>query len=93
MLADAWNGDSEASAAGVARVEAAGAGDFFPGLVELVVTPLAINLGSSAGYDLLKTLIMRLRRGRENAPPVQVAEAPATDGDVVVVVRVGRAPS
>jgi hypothetical protein len=68
-LADAWNGDGEASAAGTARVEAAGRRDFFPGLVELVVIPLVVNLASSAGYDLLKGLIARLRRGQEDAPP------------------------
>ena len=60
-LAAAWNADGEASAAGMARVEAAGGRDFFPGLVELVVIPLAVNLASSAGYDLLKGLIARLR--------------------------------
>jgi hypothetical protein len=91
VLADAWNADAEASAAGTARVEAAGSRDFFPGLVELVVIPLAVNLASSAGYDLVKDLVARLRRGQD-APPVEVANAAAGERDVVVVVRVGGAP-
>src|SRR5690349_9945229 len=93
VLAEAWNADGEASALGAARVEAAGPGDFFTGLVELVVIPLAVNLASSVSYDLLKGLITRLRHGRQDAPSVELAEAPAGDGDVVIVVRVGRAPS
>lgn len=91
-LADAWNADSEASAAGTARVEAAAGRDFFPGLVELVIIPLVVNLASSAGYDLLKGLVARLRRGHEDAPPLEVADVPAGSGDVVIVVRVGGAP-
>jgi predicted RNA-binding Zn ribbon-like protein len=87
-LADAWNADNEASAAGTARVEAAGGRDFFSGL-ELVVIPLAVNLASSASYDLLKGLVARLRHGQEDAPPLEVAEAPAGGGDVVIVVRAG----
>ena len=86
-LAEAWNADREASAAGTARVETAGGRDFFSGL-ELVVIPLAINLASSASYDLLKGLITRLRRGQENAPPLEIADAPTGGSDVVVVVRV-----
>jgi hypothetical protein len=90
-LADAWNADSEASAAGTARVEAAGARDFFPGMVELVVIPLAVNLASSISYDLLKGLVARLRREQEDAAALEVTDAPAGDGDVVIVVRVGSA--
>jgi hypothetical protein len=89
-LADAWNADGEASAVGTARVEAAGGRDFFPGL-ELVVIPLVVNLASSGGYDLLKGLVGRLRRGQD-APPVEVAEAPAGGGDVVIVIRAGGPP-
>ena len=89
-LADAWNADDEASAAGTAQVEAASGRDFFSGL-ELVVIPLAVNLASSASYDLLKGLVTRLRRGQPDAPPVELAEAPAGGGDVVIVVRAGSA--
>jgi hypothetical protein len=90
-LAEAWNADGEASAAGTARVEAARERDFFPGLVELVVIPLVVNLASSAGYDLLKGLVARLRRRQKDAPPLEVAEVPVGSGDVVIVVRVGGA--
>jgi hypothetical protein len=68
-------------------VEAASGRDFFSGL-ELVVIPLAVNLASSASYDLLKGLIARLRRGQGDAPPLEIADGPAGGGDVVVVVRV-----
>ena len=74
-LADAWNADGAASA-GAARVEAAGSDDFLPGLVELVVIPLTVNLASSAGYDLLKGLITRLRHGQKDAPPLEIARPP-----------------
>ena len=90
VLAEAWNADGEASAAGTARVEAAGGRDFFSGL-ELVVIPLAVNLASSASYDLLKGLIARLRRGQGDAPPLDIADGPAGGGYMVVVVRVGGA--
>jgi hypothetical protein len=93
VLADAWNADGEASAAGAARVEAAAERDFSPGLAELVVIPLAVNLASSAGYDLLRGLIARLRHPQEKAPPLEVADAPAGSDDVVIVVRVGAVSS
>jgi hypothetical protein len=62
-LAGAWNADAEAEAAsaGAAVVEPAAGEVFFPGLVELVVVPLAVNVASSAVYDLVKKLAVRLR--------------------------------
>jgi DivIVA domain-containing protein len=93
-LADAWNADREASAAGRARAEAAGGPDFFPGLVELfpglvglVVIPLAVNLASGAGHDLLKRLILSLRHDTSDASSVVMADFPV-GGDVVVVAGV-----
>jgi hypothetical protein len=86
-LAAAWNADGEAAAVGAARVEAARGADFFPGVVELVVVPLVVNLASSVGYDLLKKLVTDLRHGRKNAPPVELTEASASSCDVVVIVR------
>ena len=63
--------------------------DFFPGLVELVVIPLVVNLASSAAYDLLKKLVARLRRGRTMSRGWSVADGPAGSGDVMIVVRGG----
>lgn len=37
---------------GAARAEAAGGSDFPPGLVELVVVPLLVNVASTVAYDL-----------------------------------------
>jgi DivIVA domain-containing protein len=84
-LANAWNADREASAAGRAQVEAA---DFWPALEELVVIPLAVSLASSARYDLLKRLTVSLRDGTGDASPVEIVDAPVGDGDVLVVVAV-----
>ena len=88
-LAEAWNGDSETSATGPARVDTVGGYDFFPGLVELIVIPLAVNLASSAAYDLLKGLVTRLRRGQDDGPPLEIVKTPTGGGDVVIVVRAG----
>ena len=39
---------------GVAAVEASGRGDFLPGVLELVVIPLAVNLASSAACTIVE---------------------------------------
>jgi hypothetical protein len=91
-VAAAWNDDAEASAAGTAVVEAAGGEVFFPGLVELVVVPLAVNLASSAVYDLVKKLAARLRPDGGQQPEVEqpeVSEVTAGGGDVIIVIRDG----
>jgi len=88
-VAAAWNGDGAASTAGNARLEAAGGDVFFPGLVELVVVPLAVNLASSALYDLVKKVAARLRPAGGNEPRVERAEVPAGSGDVIIVIRRG----
>jgi DivIVA domain-containing protein len=82
-LADAWNADREASAAGRAQVEAA---DVLPDLQEWVVIPLAVNLASSAGYDLLKRLILSLRDDTSDASSVEITNFPVGDVNFVVVV-------
>jgi hypothetical protein len=88
-MAAAWNGDGAASAAGTARVEASGGDVFFPGLVELVVIPLVVNLASSAVYDLVKKLAARLRPAGGGEPRVERAEVPAGGGEVIIVIRGG----
>jgi DivIVA domain-containing protein len=83
-LADAWNADREASAAGRAQVEAT---DFFPGLEEMVVIPLAVSLAWGTGHDLLKRLTVSLLDDAGDASRVEIANFPV-GGDVVAVVAV-----
>lgn len=87
-MAAAWNGDGEASAVGTAGLEAARGDVFFPGLVELVVVPLAVNLASSAAYDLVKKLAARLRPAGAQESRVERGEAGAGE-DVIIVIRGG----
>jgi hypothetical protein len=91
-VAAAWNADVETSAAGTAKVEAAGCEVFFPGLVELVVVPLAVNVASSVAYDLIKKLAGRLRRDGGGEPQVERPEVTAGGGDVIIVIRGGDGP-
>jgi hypothetical protein len=88
-VAAAWNADGEASAAGMARLEAAVGDDFFPGPVELVVIPLAVDPASSAGYGRVKKLAARLRPAGGDELRVKRAEAPTDRGEVIVVIRGG----
>lgn len=88
QLAAAWNADAEASVVGVARVEATGGGEFLPGVLELIVVPLAVNVASSAVYDLVRRLATRLRPERDKGLCMEVAELTSSD-DHVVVVRLG----
>jgi hypothetical protein len=88
-VAAAWNADGEVSAAGTAGTEAAGGDVFFPGLVELVVIPLVVNVASSAAYDLVKKLAARLRPTSGDEPRVERPEVPTGGGDVIIVIRGG----
>jgi hypothetical protein len=92
-VASAWNADREASAAGTAVVEDAGGEVFFPGLVELVAVPLAVNVTSSVVYDLVKKLAGRLRRpgGGDEAQVErpEFLEVTGGGGDVIIVIRGG----
>jgi hypothetical protein len=56
-------------------------------VLELVAVPLAVNVASSAVYDLVRRLVTGLRRGREDRPAVEVIEVTASGGDRVPVVR------
>ncbi|MCG5445690.1 hypothetical protein NIE79_004211 [Micromonospora sp. NIE79] len=90
-LAKAWESDEEAAALGAASVQPAAPGTFLPGLAELVLVPLAVNLASSLLYDLVRRLIVQQR------PAVDVTELELTEtrsgDDRVVVVRVRRSVS
>ena len=53
-LVAAWEADEEARRLGSAGVEAAGRDMLLPGIAELVVIPLAVDIGGGALYDLVK---------------------------------------
>ena len=88
-LVAAWNADGQAIATGVARVELAGPSEFVPGVMELVVVPLAVNLASSVAYDVLKRLLSGLRHEHGQSAEPQLSEVRTGGGDLVVVIRAG----
>src|SRR5262249_17779305 len=93
-LAAAWNVDAEALVAGSARAEETSGGGFFPGLVELVVVPLLVNVGSSVVYDLLKKLTAKLRPVRQSeGRGLEFAEVTTGDGDRLIMIRMGNRSS
>ena len=87
-LAGVWAGDAEASVLGQARVEQPAAGPvLFPGVLEFVVIPLAINLGSSALYDVLRRLLHRSKPSGVAVEELELMEYTTEQGDRLVVVR------
>jgi hypothetical protein len=93
-LAAAWNVDAEAQAAGSARAEETSGEDFFPSLVEFVVIPLLVNVGSNAVYDLLKKLMAKVRPGHHSEQRgLELTEVTTGEGDRLIVVRMGGTPS
>lgn len=91
-VAAAWNGDAEGLAAGTAVVEAATGEVFFPGLVELVVVPMAVNMASTVIYELVKKLAARLRAPEGEQPKVEQPEISLGSEDIIIVIRGGRGP-
>jgi hypothetical protein len=86
-LAGAWERDEEARSVGSPMIEPVPPGTFLPGLAELVVIPLVVNLASSVVYDLVKRLVMSLRPP-EAPGAVEVVVRDVPDGGRLVVVRV-----
>jgi hypothetical protein len=87
-LAGVWAGDAEASALGEARVEAPAAGGvFFPGVLEFVVIPVVINLGSSALYDVLRRVLHRSKPSGVAVEELELVESTTEQGDRLVVIR------
>jgi hypothetical protein len=85
-LARAWNEDAETRQWGLAETEISEAGVFFPGPVELVVIPLAVNLASSVVYDVVRRVVTRLRdRHGATAEELEIIEHEVGSGRVVVV--------
>lgn len=88
-FAAAWSGDGEAQRVGGAAVVTPLPGAvLLPGLVELVVIPLAVNLGSSALYDMVKRLLSASRGPRERGVgDLEIIETSSADGERLLVVR------
>lgn len=90
-VAQAWDRDEAARELGAAAVEEQGGGGFFPGLIELVVVPLAVNLASSVVYDTARRVVDRLRGNGAGSGMEELEYVEHTSGDDrVVVVRVRR---
>lgn len=89
-LAAVWDADAEASALGRAVLRRSEPGVFLPGLVELVVVPLAVSLTSSVLYDLVRGLLRRCRPGRSDVADLELVESTTGQGDRLLVVRVRR---
>ncbi len=87
-FAGAWEGDVEARRVGSPVVEPVTGEVFVPGVLELIVIPLLVNVGSSGLYDLVKRLVAKARsEGRAGVEDVEVAEVMTAEGDRLVVVR------
>jgi hypothetical protein len=87
-LALVWREDPEAAVLGEPSVGRPGGEVFLPGLLELVVVPLAVNVASTVLYELVRRLVVRSK----GKPPAEVAdlelvESSTAAGDRVVVVR------
>jgi hypothetical protein len=88
-FAAAWCEDGEAQRVGGSAVLIPVPGAvFFPGVVALVAIPLAVNLGSSALYDIVKRLLAGSRRPEEHGDgELEVVEMLSADGERLLVVR------
>jgi hypothetical protein len=86
-VAAAW--EAEPGAAGDAVVESARGRVMLPGAVDVVVLPVAVNLASSALFELVRRLVDRAR-GSGGGPEFEVVESTDGQGNRVLVVRVRR---
>jgi hypothetical protein len=71
------------------QVEAATGATFLPGLTELVVIPLAVNMASAVLYDLIRRALRQAGK-RHEVTEVELAEITTAQGDRVVVARARR---
>jgi hypothetical protein len=86
-LAAGWDADEQARALAAAEQEAAPSGEFFPGLLELIVIPVAVNVASSVLYDLVKRVVRRARPEPRERTELELLETSTARGDRVLVVR------
>lgn len=89
LFAAAWSEDREArGVSGDAIVVPAPGAVFLPGVVELVAIPLAVNLVSSALYDMVKRLLASSRRpAATGIGDLEVAETLTAEGKRLLVIR------
>ena len=85
----AWADDPDTRESGPATVEQARPNTFLPGLAELVVVPLAVNLASAVVYDVVRRVVRRAgnRQQTRDVSEVEVIDFTSADGDRIVVVR------
>ncbi|MGW4946371.1 hypothetical protein ACWEOZ_32855 [Actinoplanes sp. NPDC004185] len=88
-----WAQEPDAAAAGPAVVEESPAGAFLPGVTELVVLPLAVNLAAAVVYDVVRRVVSRAARRPREVSEIEIAEVTTAGGDRVVVVRAKRSLS
>lgn len=89
-LAAGWDADERARAHGATEQDAAPSGEYFPGLLELVVLPVAVNLASSILYNLVKQVIRRARSEPPERPELALMETTTAQGDRLLVVRLAQ---
>lgn len=84
-LVNAWVSDP--AVAGGPVVEPAQGRVMLPGVLELLVLPVAVNLASSALCELVRSWVGRARGPAEPVVEFEVVEATDGQGNRVVVVR------
>jgi hypothetical protein len=89
-LVNAWASDPP-SAGGQVVVEPAQGRVMLPGVLELLVLPVAVNLASSALYDLVRSWVGRARGPAKPVEDFETAESTDAQGNRVVVIRRRRA--
>lgn len=86
-----WEADEQTRRLGAVRLEAPRGQEFVPGLLELVVIPIAVSVASGVLTDLIRRLV-GARRPSPGDRELEVVET-TSRGDRVVVVRLrGEAP-
>jgi hypothetical protein len=90
LFAAAWAEEPDAVAAGPATAEAVPEGTFLPGVNELVLVPLAVNLAAAVVYDLVRRVVARAARPTREVSEIEVVEFTTAAGDRVVMTRARR---
>jgi len=86
-LAAAWDADEQARELGGAALEEPPSSEYIADVVALVVIPLAVNLASSATYDLVRKLVAKARPAKPEPPDLEIIHVDRANGDRILVVR------
>ncbi|WFE26974.1 hypothetical protein O7623_27530 [Solwaraspora sp. WMMD791] len=92
QFAASWDAEPDTADLGPATLLPVREGTFLPGLTELVVVPMAVNLAAAVIYDLVRRVLARSARRRE-VTEVEVVEVTTAAGDRIVVARSRRESS